>query len=154
MEIRLGADGPTLERIRGDKDHPASLGYTWEKALRLDHYQNGRGERVLHALRRREDGTFEEVDWETAVREVAARLGAVRDVQGADKILYYGGGGQANHLCGPYGVALDKVARPAAAPWHRRRVARSGSTAPCSATPCVASSTTARWPSPSARTGG
>ena len=47
VEIRLGADGHTFERIRGDKDHPASQGYTCEKALRLDHYQNGRGERVL-----------------------------------------------------------------------------------------------------------
>ena len=54
IEIRLGADGRTFERIRGDKDHPASQGYTCEKALRLDHYQNGRGERVLHPLRRRD----------------------------------------------------------------------------------------------------
>src|SRR3954465_14227923 len=73
IEVRLGSDGRTFERIRGDKDHPASQGYTCEKALRLDHYQNGRGERVLHPLRRRADGTFEEVDWATAVREVAAR---------------------------------------------------------------------------------
>ena len=55
IEIRLGSDGRTFERIRGDKDHPASKGYTCEKALRLDHYQNGRGERVLHPLRRRDD---------------------------------------------------------------------------------------------------
>ena len=108
IEVRLGADRRTFERIRGDKDHPASQGYTCEKALRLDHYQNGRGERVLHPLRRRPDGTFEEVDWDTAVREVAERLGAVRDAHGGDKILYYGGGGQANHLCGAYGAALHK----------------------------------------------
>ena len=108
IEVRLGADGRTFERIRGDKEHPASQGYTCEKALRLDHYQNGRGERVLHPLRRRPDGTFEEVDWDTAVREVAARLGAVRDAYGGDKILYYGGGGQGNHLCGAYGAALHK----------------------------------------------
>ena len=108
VEIRLGADGHTFERIRGDKDHPASKGYTCEKALRLDHYQNGRGERVLNPLRRRPDGTFEEVDWDTAVREVAERLGAVRDEFGGDKIMYYGGGGQGNHLCGAYGAALHK----------------------------------------------
>ena len=60
IEIRLGSDGRTFERIRGDKDHPASKGYTCEKALRLDHYQNGRGERVLHPLRRRDDGSYEQ----------------------------------------------------------------------------------------------
>ena len=59
-------------------------------------------------LRRRGDGTFEEVDWETAAREVAERLGAVRDEFGGDKIMYYGGGGQGNHLCGAYGAALHK----------------------------------------------
>ena len=39
-------------------------------------------------------GCIEEVDWDTAVREVAMRLGAVRDEFGGDKITYYGGGGQ------------------------------------------------------------
>lgn len=58
IEIRLGSDGHTFDRIRGDKEHPASKGYTCEKALRLDHYQNGRGERVVNPLRRRGDGTF------------------------------------------------------------------------------------------------
>src|SRR5215207_148534 len=56
VEIRLGDDGHTFERIRGDKAHPASKGYTCEKALRLDYYQNGRGERLMSPLRRRADG--------------------------------------------------------------------------------------------------
>jgi len=52
--VKLG--GEDGEQIRGDKAHPASKGYTCQKALRLDHYQNGRGERVLSPLRRRADG--------------------------------------------------------------------------------------------------
>ncbi|MEP4648970.1 MAG: molybdopterin-dependent oxidoreductase, partial [Ilumatobacter sp.] len=108
VEIRIGTDGHTFERVRGDKAHPASRGYTCEKALRLDHYQNGRGERVLNPLRRRDDGTYEEVDWDTAVREVAERLAAVRDEYGGDKIVYYGGGGQGNHLGGAYGGAMHR----------------------------------------------
>ena len=32
----------------------------------------------------------------------------MRDEYGGDKILYYGGGGQGNHLCGAYGAALHK----------------------------------------------
>src|SRR3954452_4934349 len=107
IEVRLGgADGRRFERIRGDKAHPASQGYTCEKALRLDYYQNGRGERVLHPLRRRADGTFEEIDWDTAISEVTARLRAVGDQYGGDKILYYGGGGQGNHLGGSYSAAM------------------------------------------------
>jgi anaerobic selenocysteine-containing dehydrogenase len=42
IEVRLGAGGRSFERIRGDKAHPVSQGYTCEKALRLDHYQNER----------------------------------------------------------------------------------------------------------------
>ena len=106
VEVRLGGDGRTFERVRGDKAHPASKGYTCEKALRLDYYQNGRGERLLHPLRRRPDGTYEEIDWDTAIREVAERLAAVRDAHGGEAIVYYGGGGQGNHLGGTYGAAL------------------------------------------------
>ena len=105
IEVRLGGDGRTFERIRGDKAHPASKGYTCEKALRLDYYQNGRGERLRSPLRRRPDGTYEEIDWDTAIREVAQRLAAVRDDHGGESIVYYGGGGQGNHLGGVYGSA-------------------------------------------------
>ncbi len=57
-------------------------------------------------MRRRADGTYEAIDWDTAIREVAAKLTAVRDQYGGDKVLYYGGGGQGNHLCGSYGRSL------------------------------------------------
>ena len=59
IEVRL--DGRRIDRVRGDKAHPASQGYTCEKALRLDHYQNSR-DRLTSPLRRRPDGTFEEID--------------------------------------------------------------------------------------------
>ena len=105
IEVRLGGeDGRRFERIRGDKAHPASKGYTCEKALRLDHYQNGSAH-LTTPLRRRPDGTFEEIDWDTAITEVAARFAAVRDTYGGPSILYYGGGGQGNHLGGSYSGA-------------------------------------------------
>ena len=57
IEVRLGGDdGRRFERIRGDKAHPSSQGYTCEKALRLDHYQNGR-HRLTSPMRRRPAGT-------------------------------------------------------------------------------------------------
>jgi formate dehydrogenase len=99
IEVQL--EGRTLARIRGDRAHPGTLGYTCNKAMRLDHYQNG-PDRLTSPLRRRPDGTFEEIDWETAIAEVAARFAAVRDEHGGDAILYYGGGGQGNHLGGAY----------------------------------------------------
>src|SRR6266481_410153 len=109
--VKLGGeDGRRLEQIRGDKAHPASKGYTCEKALRLDHYQNGRAGRILSPLRRRPDGTFEEIDWDTAIAEVAERLVAIRDTHGGERIFYYGGGGQGNHLGAVYGNATRSAA--------------------------------------------
>ncbi len=106
--IEVELDGRRFARIRGDKRHPASQGYTCNKAMRLDHYQNGR-DRLSAPLRRRADGSFEEITWDVAVAEVAARFAAVRDAHGGETIFYYGGGGQGNHLGGAYGAALMRA---------------------------------------------
>ena len=75
IEVRLGDDGQHL------RAHPRRQGASGFEGL---HVREGaaarllperRGERVLHPLRRRADGTFEEIDWDTAIPEVAARLG-------------------------------------------------------------------------------
>jgi anaerobic selenocysteine-containing dehydrogenase len=102
--IEVETDGRRIARVRGDKAHPASQGYTCEKPARLDHYQNGR-HRLATPLRRRSDGTYEPADWDTAIREVAAGFARVAAAHGGESILYYGGGGQGNHLPGAYARA-------------------------------------------------
>jgi anaerobic selenocysteine-containing dehydrogenase len=118
IEVQLGGpDGRRFVRVRGDDAHPASRGYACEKPLRLDYYQNG-PHRLTKPLRRRADGSFEEIDWDTAIREVAARFAAIRDAYGGESIFYYGGGGQGNHLPGAYGrstrAALGSIHRSSA----------------------------------------
>lgn len=109
LEVQLGGDdGRHLVKLRGDKAHPSSRGYACEKAHRLDYYQHGK-DRVTRPLRRRADGSFEEIDWDSAIREVAARLAAVRDSHGGDAIFYCGGGGQGNHLPGAYATATRRA---------------------------------------------
>jgi anaerobic selenocysteine-containing dehydrogenase len=94
-----------LAKIRGDKNHPMSQGYTCQKALRLDHYQTS-PQRLTHPLRRRPDGSFEPISWDTAIKEVADRLRQLRDTYGHDSLAYYGGGGQGNHLGGAHATSL------------------------------------------------
>jgi len=106
--IVVQLEGRTLSKIRGDKAHPASQGYTCNKALRLDHYQNNR-DRLTSPMRRRPDGTYEEIDWDTAISEIAGGFARIRDEHGGDKIFYYGGGGQGNHLGGAYSGAFLKA---------------------------------------------
>ncbi|MEJ7600628.1 MAG: molybdopterin-dependent oxidoreductase [Kofleriaceae bacterium] len=109
LEVELGGEaGRHLVKLRGDKRHPSSQGYACEKPHRLDLYQHA-ADRLTAPLRRRPDGTFEQIDWDTAIREVAARLAAVRDTHGGDSIFYYGGGGQGNHLPGAYSTATRRA---------------------------------------------
>ncbi len=106
--IVVQLDGRKLAKIRGDKEHPASQGYTCNKALRLDHYQNNRS-RLTSPMRRLPDGSYEEIDWDTAIAEIAAGFKRIAETYGGDKIFYYGGGGQGNHLGGAYSGAFLKA---------------------------------------------
>ncbi|MCG8669994.1 MAG: molybdopterin-dependent oxidoreductase [Pseudomonadales bacterium] len=103
-----GNNGREILRVRGDKDHPISKGYICNKAARLNYYQNA-ADRLTSPMRRKPDGTYEAVSWDTAIKEVAAGLQAVKARHGGDKIFYYGGGGQGNHLGGAYGDGLLKA---------------------------------------------
>jgi len=102
--VKLGLSEGRIESVKGDPDHPASKGYICEKATQLNRYQNG-ADRLDSPLRRRPDGSFEAISWDTAIAEVAAGLAAIRDEHGGEAIFHYGGGAQGNHLVGAYGRA-------------------------------------------------
>ncbi len=103
--IEVEIEDGHLTKIRGDRAHPVSEGYQCQKASQLDFYQNA-ADRLTRPLRRRDDGSFEPVSWETAISDIAARLVALRDAHGGHALAYYGGGGQGNHLGGVFATAL------------------------------------------------
>ncbi len=106
--LQVQVEDGHFKKIKGDKTNPRSKGYTCEKQAGLDHYQN-HADRLTTPLRRREDGSFEAIDWDTAIREVAGKLAQIRDTHGGSKIFYYGGGGQGNHLGGAYSGATRRA---------------------------------------------
>ncbi len=106
--LQVQVEDGHLVKIKGDKSNPRSRGYTCEKPSRLDLYQN-HADRLDSPLRRRDDGSFERIDWDTAINEVATKLAAIRDTHGGEKIFYYGGGGQGNHLGGAYSGATRRA---------------------------------------------
>ena len=109
LEVKVGGkDGRELLKIKGDKAHVSSEGYLCNKAARLNHYQMG-ADRLNSPMRRRPDGTYEAIDWETAIREVAAGLQSIKNTHGGDKIYFIGGGGQGNHLGALYSTALTRT---------------------------------------------
>lgn len=108
--IEVETAGREITKIRGDKTHPISEGYLCQKAQRLNYYQN-HGDRLTAPLRRKDDGTFEEITWEVAVAEIAAKILHLRDIHGGHSLAFFGGGGQGNHLGGPYAKAMRTAMR-------------------------------------------
>lgn len=106
--LKVKTEGERITKIIGDKEHPISQGYVCEKAQRMDYYQNG-ADRLSSPMRRKADGSYEAIDWDTAIAEVAAKLQTVKSEHGGESILYYGGGAQGNHLGGAYGDSLLKA---------------------------------------------
>ncbi|MED5261926.1 MAG: molybdopterin-dependent oxidoreductase [Myxococcota bacterium] len=106
--LQVQVENGHFKKIKGDKTNPGSKGYTCEKPASLDRYQN-HADRITSPLRRREDGSFESIDWDTAIREISEKLADIRDTHGGSKILYYGGGGQGNHLGGAYSGATRRA---------------------------------------------
>ena len=97
-------DQGVFSGIKGDPKHPVSEGYLCQKATRLNFYQNQ--ERLTSPLKRKEDGSFEEISWDQAIAEIAQKLVDIRDTHSGKSIAYVGGGGQGNHLVGAYGGAF------------------------------------------------
>ena len=106
LEVELGGDnGREIIKVRGDKDHPTSKGYICNKAARINYYQNN-PDRLLSPMRRTPEGDYEAIDWDTAIAEIAQKFAAIRDTHGGERIFYYGGGAQGDHLGGGYSSPL------------------------------------------------
>ncbi len=82
-------DGGRVERLRPDPEHPLSRGYACPKGIAFGAVQHD-PDRVTQPLRRTPDGTgFEPVSWDEAIRDIGARLRAIREHHGGDAIGWY-----------------------------------------------------------------
>lgn len=106
--LDIKTEGGRITKIKGDKSHPISQGYICEKSQRMDFYQNG-ADRIDSPKRRRPDGSFEDIDWSTAIGEIAEKFTTIKNKHGGESILYYGGGSQGNHLGGTYADSTIKA---------------------------------------------
>lgn len=90
-----------VESLSPDKAHPVTRGFACAKGIHsLDIHRDP--DRLGHPLRRRGVGDFEQIGWDMAVREVADRLGRVRDQHGPGAVGAYIGNPTAfNSLAGP-----------------------------------------------------
>jgi anaerobic selenocysteine-containing dehydrogenase len=106
--LEVQVENERIQKVRGDRDNPKSQGYLCNKAARIPYYAHHR-DRLTTPLRRRADGGFDAIDWDTAISEIAAKLREVVDRHGGKSLALYGGGGQGNHAGGAYATALTRA---------------------------------------------
>jgi formate dehydrogenase len=102
-----------LVKVRPDPDHPLSAGFACPKGIAMAEVQND-PDRVLHPLRRRADGSFEQVDWDEALDEIGARLKTIVGRDGGDSVGWYMGNPGAFSYSHPLWVKgfLDALGSP------------------------------------------
>jgi anaerobic selenocysteine-containing dehydrogenase len=102
-----------LVRLRPDREHPLSRGFACPKGIAMADVQND-PDRVVHPLRRREDGSFEGVSWEQALDDIGARLRGVLDRGGPSAVGWYLGNPSAFSYSHPIWVKgfMDAIGSP------------------------------------------
>lgn len=86
MDIK---DGRVVKMI-GDKDDPASHGYTCAKGRDITTHLYGPN-RLLQPLRKKKNGDFEAISSELAISDIAERLGTLVEESGPHAVAFYGG---------------------------------------------------------------
>lgn len=79
-----------LIALRPDKEHPLSKGFACPKGIAFTEIVND-PDRVRHPLRRRPDGGFDQISWDTALGEIGERLTDVQRRHGSKSIGWYFG---------------------------------------------------------------
>ena len=88
--IEVDVEANRVVAVRGDHEHAVSQGFTCEKGRQLPNQHNDPN-RIRATLRRRRDGTFEEIPSESAMDEVAARLQSIIAEHGPRAVALYNG---------------------------------------------------------------
>lgn len=104
--VEVQTHGRHIQKVRGDRANGKSHGYACQKAQRLPYYAT-ETQRLTQPLKRRADGSgHDEIGWEQALTEIGERLLAAKSEHGGEAFLFYGGGGQGNHLGAIYFLSL------------------------------------------------
>lgn len=88
--IKVTVENGRAVRIAGDAEDPLYGGYTCVKGRAQPGFLNDPG-RLLHSLKRMEDGSFAPIPVEVAMDEIAEKLMAIRDRHGPRAIASYRG---------------------------------------------------------------
>lgn len=88
LDVEIDPQARRVLRIEGDALDERSRGYLCPKAYAMKEiYEDP--ERLRRPLRKRDDGTWEEIDWDTALDYAASRLKKIKEAHGANANGFY-----------------------------------------------------------------
>ena len=90
--LLVEVDDGIVKRVKGDPDHPSSLGDLCAKAVHLPPTLRTPDRLLYPQARPRRDADLARIPWEFAVRLVADKLRDIRATHGPDAIAFYGSG--------------------------------------------------------------
>ena len=91
VDVHDDPAGERVLRVRGDRDHPVSAGYTCPKGRALPQLHH-HPDRLEHP-QLRVDGTLRNVGWEACLDDLAARLRTIIDSHGPQAVgIFFGSG--------------------------------------------------------------
>ena len=88
LRCEIDREARQVLRIEGDPEDPRSRGYLCPKAYAMKEIFED-PERLRAPIRKREDGSWEEISWDEAFDFAAQRLAEIRDTHGPDANGYY-----------------------------------------------------------------
>ena len=110
--LRVDVKDGRIAKVVADEGNPITEGYVCNKGFSIGRYAH-HDQRTTWPLRRRDDGSFERIDWQTAIEEIAVKLGEIVDAHTPRAVALAGVGGQANHMDGNYALTfLDRLGSP------------------------------------------
>ena len=93
-----------MVKVRPDRDNPRSKGYACRKGMKILNYQYPNG-RLTSPLKRVGE-SFQEISWEQATEEIAAKMRSLVDTHGPKCLAYMGASSQGGHFEAAFGLAL------------------------------------------------
>ena len=125
--LLAGMRSGSVAKIKGDPDHPSSLGDLCLKAVYLPETLSTPDRLLYPQMRRCQDGPFTRVSWDTAIKFLAQRFRDIIGEHGRDAVAFYGSGQLTteeyyvgNKLAKAFSGQTTSIPTPVYA-WHRRR---------------------------------
>jgi formate dehydrogenase alpha subunit len=90
--LLAGLGDGAVVKVKGDPDHPSSLGDLCAKAVYLPETLKTTDRLVHPQMRRCQDGPFTRVSWEVALKSTAKKFCEIIDEHGPNAVAFYGSG--------------------------------------------------------------